>query len=516
MRLNNISLLLAGALLTGSCTKDFLDLLPEGSIPQENFFRNTAEFQQALTGAYVPLRDIANVAFFMDEMRSDNTHYDYNQQDRGGLGYEQLGDFLDDASNAVVYTRYSAAYNGISRTNVILDRIENIDFDMAQADRNQIVGEARALRAHYYFDLVRHYGEVPLYLHEVITPDQAFKPRSTVDSVYDQIIADFTEALNLLSPPGTFPAYGRMNKGSVSTELALVYMTRQEFELAVPLLEDVTRMGYDLMPIYRDVFNPLNETNAANRESIFEVGYRSGTDGQSSNFVYRFLPVTIDLQNIIGFSYNNGNGGWNTPTQDLIDAYEPGDVRLSSSITIIEGRIDVDRGWVPDRVVPYTAGYTPPTGVIPKIVINKYYFPPYTAPGYNTDQNWPIFRFAGVLLWLAESLNESGRSADALPYLNRVRQRVNLDPVETTDPGMLRDSIAHEQRIELAFENYRWPDLVRTGKAIEVMNAHGLVMKQLYGYLLPGSYNVNSDRLIYAIPFRERQLNRLLTQNHGY
>ncbi|QEC44560.1 RagB/SusD family nutrient uptake outer membrane protein [Pseudobacter ginsenosidimutans] len=500
----------------GSCKKDFLDLLPEGSIPPENYFKNTEEFQQALTGAYVPLRDIANIAFFMDEMRSDNTHYDYNAQDRGGIGYEQLADFMDDAGNSVINTRYAAAFNGISRTNVILDRLETIQFEMAEEDRKKITGEAKALRAHYYFDLIRHFGPVPLHLHEVRTSEQAFRPRSTSDSIYNQIIADFTEAINSLAPPAGFPSYGRFNKGSASTELALVYMTRKQFDLAVPLLQDVTTMGYDLWPAYKDAFNPANESNAMNKESILEVGYKSGTDGQSSQFIYRFLPLTVDLAPIIGFSYNNVNGGWNTPTQDLIDTYEDGDARLPASINILEGRIrSGDTGWLPDKVITDITSYTPPAGTTPKVFVSKYFFPPYTAPGYNTDQNWPVFRFAGVLLWLAESLNESGRPGDALAPLNRVRKRAGLDPVNAGDPGSLRTIIANEQRVELAFENYRWLDLVRTDKAIEVMTTHGEEMKSLYSYLLPGSYNVNANKLIYAIPLREVTLNKL-DQNEGY
>ncbi|WEK34213.1 MAG: RagB/SusD family nutrient uptake outer membrane protein [Candidatus Pseudobacter hemicellulosilyticus] len=516
MQRNYITLLLAGSLLFSSCSKDFLDLLPEGSIPPDNFFENTEQFNQALTGAYVPLRDISNIAFFMDEMRSDNTHYDYNAQDRGGLGYEQLADFMDDAGNAVINTRYAAAFNGISRTNVILDRLETIEFDMADADRRKISGEAKALRAHYYFDLVRHYGPVPLHLHETVNNTDAFRPRSTLDSIYNQIIADLTDAVSLLEPPASFPSYGHMNKGSASTELALVYMTRQQFDLAVPLLESLGTMGYDLWPEYRDAFNPANESNGMNRESIFEVGYRSGTDGQQSNFVYRFLPITVDLNTVIGFSYNNINGGWNTPTSDLLAAYEPSDKRLAASVNILEGRIrGGDTGWMPDKVITDIREYAAPTGTTPKFFVSKYYFPPYTAPGYNTDQNWPVFRYAGALLWLAEAYNESGRSGDALAPLNKVRQRAGLDPVDLADPAGLREIIANEQRLELAFENYRWLDLVRTGKAEQVMNAHGQELKQQYSYLLPGSYTVTPQKLIYAIPLREVTINGL-QQNDGY
>lgn len=516
MKRRYIPFLLAGLALAGSCKKAFIDIYPEGVINQANFFKTTSDFQQAVVGAYVPLRDIATISFFMDEMRSDNTHYDYNTKDRGGLGFEQLADFMDDSQNGVIGTRYGAAFNGISRTNVILDRLEKISFTIAEADRKQIVGETKALRAHYYFDLVRYFGPVPLHLHEVTNPSQAFLARTGVDSIYTQIISDFTDALALLGPPAKFPAAGRMSKGSVATELALVYMTRKEFDKAIPLLQSVTTMGYDLATNYKDAFSPDLKGTAGNKENIFDVQYKSGTDGQSSNFIYRFIPVMPNTTNMLGIRFNNVNGGWNIPTDDLLGKYETIDKRLNASVGIVVGKLNTNQEFVPDSVITDIRGYAPPAGAVAKRFVRKYFFPPYTLPGYNTSQNWPVFRLGGALLWLAEALNENNQSGDALAPLNRVRKRAGLGDISVTDKDQLRMIINNEKRLELAFENHRWLDLVRTDQAVTVMSAHGIIMKQLYSYLLPGSYNVNQDRLIYAIPFRERQLNIKLTQNKGY
>ncbi len=118
-----------------------------------------------------------------------------------------------------------------------------------------------------------------------------------------------------------------------------------------------------------------------------------------------------------------------------------------------------------------------------------------------------------MLLLLAEALNENNQSGDALAPLNRVRFRAGLDDITTTDKDQLREIIAKEQRLELAFENYRWLDLVRTDKAAAVMTAHGLEMKSLYGYLSADSYNVTAKKYIYPIPFREMQLNPTWIQN---
>lgn len=514
MKLKYITFLIAGAALGTGCKKGLLDLYPEGNIASGNFFRNTSDFQMAVVGAYVPLRNIADQAYYMDEMRADNTHYEYNSKDRGGAGFEQLGDFTDNSQNGVTGARYNQAFSGIHRCNTILDRLEKITFDMASADLEQIEGEAKALRAHYYFDLVRHFGKVPMPLHELLTPDpkQVFLPRTSIDSVYDQIIADFKDAYELLKAPETVPASGRMNKGVVASELGLVYMTRKQWDKAVPLLQSVTGMKYDLLTNYRDNFDPAKK--GANKEAIFEVQYKSGTDGQQSIFPYRFMPVSDSSKAMLDIEYSNQNGGWNTPTADLMRQYEADDKRMNASIGYFEGYVGSNGVFKVEKLVTEDVRtYVTPPGKASRVFAKKYYFFPYKIPAYNTDQNWPVFRLGGVLLLLAEALNENNQSGDALAPLNRVRQRAGLLPVNITDQAQLRDIIAKEQRLELAFENYRWLDLVRTGKAAQVMTAHGVEMKSLYGYLSASSYNVTEKKYIYPIPFREMQLNPTWTQN---
>lgn len=506
------------AIALGACKKDFLTLYPEGQINEGNFYKTTTDFQQAMVGAYAPLRDAANISFFMEEMRSDNAYYDYNSKDRGSIGYEQLADFMDDASNGVISQLWIADFTGIQRTDVILDRLQNIKFSMPDSVRKQIMGEAKALRAHYYFELVRCFGKLPLYLHEVKDKSSAFVLRSSVDSVYAQIISDFTDALGLLPPP-VFPQSGRVTKGMVATELGLVYLTRKAYDKAAPLFLSVTQMGYSLLTNYADAFNPASAKKNS-RESIFEVQYKSGTDGQQSFFIYRFIPATPNTMNILGVGYTNNvgrsnspSGGWNVPTDDLVNDYEPNDLRLDASIAVAKGKLNSNVDFIPDSVVSIL---NPPTaGEISKKFIRKYYHLPYGLQN-NTDDDWPLYRYSDVLLMLAEALNEQGQSAAALPYLNQVRVRAGLAPSGVTDQGQLRAIIAHERRVELAFENHRWFDLVRTDQAIPVMTAYGILQKQKYAWLLPASYNITADRFIYAVPFRETQVNPGLGQNNGY
>jgi len=507
-----ITIFAIAVMALGSCKKDYLTLYPEGQINGANFYKTATDFQEALVGAYVPLRDAAAIAFFMEEMRSDNTEYDYNSKDRGGLGFEQLADFMDDKSNGVISTLWAADFRGIQRVNIILDRLAQLDTAVISvAVRNQITGEAKALRAHYYFELVRCFGKLPLYLHEVTDSKNAFLNRSSVDSVYGQIITDFTDALALVPAPDKFPQTGRVTKGMVATEQGLVYLTRKAYDKAIPLFQSVTTMGYNLLPNYADVFKLANKNS---KESIFEVQYKAGTDGQSSFFIYRFIPYTKHTKNILGVDYNNTIGGWNVPTDDLIGTYEANDTRLEASIAVVKGKLDANTDFQPDSVTSILNPATP--GELSRKFIKKQFQPQGYSINQNTEDNWPIYRYSDVLLMLAESLNEQGQPGAALPYLNQVRARAGLVASTETDQTALRAVIAHERRVELAFENHRWFDLVRTDQAIPVMTAFGIAQKAKYTYLLPASYNVTADRLIYAVPFRENQVNPGLGQNPGY
>jgi len=155
--------------------------------------------------------------------------------------------------------------------------------------------------------------------------------------------------------------------------------------------------------------------------------------------------------------------------------------------------------------------------------IKKYFNLPLPAPNGsspNANDNWPVYRYSEVLLLLAEALNEQGK-ASAATYLNQIRDRAfgaGVSPIKETNQGVLRTIIAKERRIELAFENKRWPDLVRTGQAVSVMNAYGAALKASgkYPNLIPQTYNVTENRLLFPLPFNEIQVNPKLKQNPGY
>lgn len=498
-------------LIIFSCSEDFLNLYPEDQTSGGNFFITEEHFTQAINAAYQPLRSVESIDFVFAEMRSDNTHYDFYPQDRGNalLHRENIADFTDDKLNTITNPLWINLYNGVSKSNIVLTRIEGSELN--DEFKNNIIGQAKFLRAFYYFKLVRYFGGVPLHIKEVTTSEGAFLPRATSNEVYNIIVDDLTDACQKLSPV-KFPQSGRATRGAAMTLLAEVYMTQKKYSDAETILRQVTQMGYELLPNYASVFSTSNKNS---KESVFEVQYQMGTQGQQSNFIYMFLPHVPSTTPYTGVNYNNINiGGWNMPTQDIIDSYESGDKRLDASIAIAEGSINTT-GIFQATGIASIINYKAPEGKIGKPFIKKY-LNPHTISN-NTDDNWPVYRYSDVLLLLAESLNEQSKSTDALPYLNLVRARAGLSAVSQTNQGTLRDIIAHERRIELAFENHRWHDLVRTGKAISVMTAYGNNLKKIYSYLTSNSYQVTENRLLFPIPYEEESYNiNLGANNPGY
>ncbi len=507
--------LVCSTFLSVSCS-DFLVLGPEDQLSEQNFFKTESDFRQALTATYNPLR-VVGPDFYTSEMRSDNTHYEYNPGNQGTAIYmrQDLADFTENSSNDNVSSIYVNSYKGISRANMLLDRIGQAD--LSEQARRSIEGQAHFLRAFYYFKLVRYFGRLPLYLNEVKKEEDAFKSQSSTEEVYAQIILDAETAVRMLDAPKKFPQSGEASKGAATMLLAQVYATRKEFDKALPLLKSLEVMGYDLLSKYEDVFKTSNKNS---KESIFEVQFKEGLmEGMQSNFIYTFLPrchnTAIITYGVATNNTSNTGGGWNTPTREMIEAYEVGDTRLDASIGIAEGIYD-GSNYFKLEANKSILDYSAPAGKVGVPYIKKY-LNPHANPN-NTDDNWPIYRYADALLLMAEVYNEMGDAATALPYLNKVRQRAipTATPITITDPAQLKDIILKERRVELAFENHRWFDLLRSGKAVEIMKANGEWMKKQYPYLSKTSYDINTDRLLLPIPFSEISVNPKLEQNPGY
>lgn len=494
----------------GACTEDFLNLSPQYYPNDATFFKTKEQFIQAINGAYASLRGVsARQGYLMGEMRSDNTHYTRYKADRGLhiLYRENIADFVVDDQNQWTNEMYYACYAGISRANTILARIEvaNLSDDF----KMQTIGEAKFIRAFLYFQLVQCFGDVPLHLQEVTGAGDAFLPRTAVKDVYKAITEDVKEAIEKL-PAVTFPQNGAATKGAAKMLYAYVLMTQpnRDYPAAEVQLKDITAMGYELLPDYADVFDTSKKNG---RESIFEIQYQMGDQGQQSDWLYYFIPKTTNAQIITGVPDCSTllTGGWNVPTPEMMASYEPGDLRIDPSIAVAVGSLDDANALVVAGVLkvgdPDIKNYP-----VAYPFVNKYRHA--HSKIENTDDNWPVYRYADCLLLLAECLVEQGHLAEALPYVNLVRNRAGLPAVTSVN----EEVVANERRHELAFENHRWYDLLRTGKALEVMTAYGKYIKSIDTDLPERTYQIKKEYLLYPIPYKELQLNNMLIQNPGY
>lgn len=513
MKKLNLYIAAIGILSLTSCSNSFLDLTDETTITSETFFKTTDHFEQALVASYTGMRNIALDGIFMDEMRSDNTFFTRYSGDRGPYNStEKIALFFDDETVSWVPDRYNNVYACIARVNTILNRLDGSE--LTDDEKQTVRAEALFLRAFYYFDLVTHWGGVPLMLEEVTSEAEAFKAKSTAEEVYQQILSDVSEAITIGLPiPTTFPQSGRATMGAAKMLRAYVYMSQpnRDYPAAEQDLKDITNMNYALLDNYEDVFA---KTNKNNQESIFEVQWtEDGSTDQYNTIPWRVIPKCSNndfLMGIAGSNYANVSGGWCVPTEEMVQSYEEGDLRLDASIAVAEGITDAAENFTCEAVKTIS-DYTPTEGKSYYYFIRKYYHPPY-AYSLRADDNFPVYRYAGALLLLAENLVAQNKNAEALPYINQVRARAGL-PALTE---VTAEDVADEMRHELAFENHRWTDLIRTGKALETMSRFADDMRALYPWILPAEFDIKEERLVYAFPLREIQTNYLLEQNPGY
>jgi len=521
MKKISIILVMIGGLFFSSCSESFLELYPETSVTSGSFYKTADQFEQAVNAAYTGLRSIVNDGMFMDEQRSDNAFYTIYYGDRGPYSaYEKPALFIDDevsANAGCIRDRWTVDYSNIAKLNTILDRAEASK--MSDADKSSYKAEALFLRAFYYFDLVKCFGGVPLTLHEVTSAEGVFLERSSLEQCYTQILDDVNNAISLGLPiPAKFPDDngGHATMGAAKMLRAYVNMTKPtpDYSAAEADLKAITQMNYGLLSDYAECFDPKNKNT---KETIFEVQYtEDGSSDQYSTFAWRFAPKCsnlVDMMGISGSNYAGTSGGWVVPTKRMVDSYEKGDLRLPASIVVVEGHSEGDNFYY--EKIADAKNYTCPTGKDYRYMVKKYYHPPYTY-SLRANENFPIYRYAGTLLLLSECLVQEGKASEALPYINQVRVRAGLQPLNSCD----LIAVANEMKHELAFENQRWSDLKRTGLVKSVMTEYGKYIKEQYPWVKStnndGCFKIDDFRMIYAIPTRELEINNKLTQNPGY
>lgn len=395
------------------------------------------------------------------------------------------------ASNDRIKKIWQQHYYGISRANVAIDRIPEIQFDTTQ--RSRLVREAKFVRALLYFNLVRLYGDVPLILHDPSTTnvDQLKVPRTSKAEVYQQIINDLTDA-NLLPNSYTGGDIGRATSGAAHALLAKVYVTRKEWTSALSELQKVLTAGtfpgatgpynYTLFENYKDAFQKPTKNG---KEHIFSVQFETALGARNST------------QNLSGGNFNSFNiSTWpgDLPADGLPSIFEAEDKRKDVTFFIKQ--------------------LNPTTGKV--VTFNETRFAKFIdfslTPLTNQAQsgiNYPVIRYADILLLYAEVLNElnGGPTVEAFEAINKVRARSGLslfDEGFTQDE--FRDAIFLERRKEFVQEGQRWFDLVRRGGTY------------LYDALKqnPAKIGAHPKDTLYPIPQVEIELNEKLTQNPGW
>ena len=484
LKYNLIAIALLG--FSFSSCSDFLEQNPQTDLSENDFYKTADDILSAVNGAYSSLQegDIYGNWYVFGEIPSDNTR---NQLSGSVTTQNEFDQFYIDTQNSMIANFWKAAYKVINRTNTILGRIDGIEINTELANRYKL--ECKFIRALMYFNLVRVYGDVHLVLKEISISESYDILREPKENVYNQIIADLKEAQDLPVSYSTAED-GRATQGAAKALLANVYMTLHKYAEAETILAEIINSGqYSLLENtpgslnidgYKNVFSPVNHNS---KEGIFEIQFLKGGYGEGSNYANNFAPENSGT-NVVAVG---GTGGNNIPEMDIYNAYEEGDLRRDFSMSLGYYDNRKNNEWVESRYVC------------------KFMDVPYQ--NNDASNNYPVIRYADVILMYAEALNQNGKTAEACKYLNMTRRRgfgyqtTETSPVDlqTTDKAQFALMVEQERRVELAFENHRWFDLIRTGRAVEVMRSKG--------------FSLNETNLICPIPQKQIDVNPKLTQN---
>jgi hypothetical protein len=538
---NSIKYLSVLFLVAASSCSDIIDLNSESNIIADNYYSNYTELQSGLTACYKGMQDPLTEEWSLTELRSDNTVMDGGSStSTPNQDLAFLDQFYPPTTHQGLYKYWLKSYNNIKNTNTVLNACganynsNNVAIEYAPVTINataaqckSIAAEASFIRAHHYFNLVRLYGGVFL-IDEPITAEQAKSiNRSTVATIYKLIEADLKNTIangNSASYSASSLDLGRANVWAAKALLAKVYLTLGRQPEASTLLDSViTSGGYSLQSNYGSVFSVNNEMNS---EILFAIRFKGGGLGMGNPLANLFVPTNT------GNAIINGDGkGYNTP---VLEITIPASTNNTLSPNFYNNYID-----------PSTARKGVNIGLYGS---NNYYVKKYISPtalANDAENDWPVLRYADVLLMKAEA---DGNIPGSLALINQVRARVGLAAHTSTTistTALFEKALAQERRWEFAFENQRWFDILRFTTTTTSLSASTdaypnlkvqgaeYVMKKHFSnmYLkiyksfsvlpiLPAELqsNANPNRFLLPIPQYEIDTNSFITipQNPGY
>ncbi len=489
IRKTYIAGLLAAGLTLTSCENLLLNPVPESVLTTTNAFSNARDLELGVFGVYNRLQARVPNDFVLMEVPSDNMYGEYFAT---APGMDAINTLDVTSTNAKVNSFWQETYNGIFRANLVLANIEVPD-DYIAGKKEQLIGESKFLRAYFYFDLVRLFGGVPKVTEIIGITDATQIGRATEQEIYDLIVEDLTDAMSKL--PKTVEQ-GRASQGAATALLAKVQVYRENWAAAKTLLEKLnSEFDYQLLANYGDLFEIATEVN---KEAIFSVAYVGGTNGHTLSYI--LLPNG----GVKGYSNTGSRVG--RPTWDLHKAFEEGDTRFGQTIT--------------ENHLPWNAQSENDAFWWP--YFSKWMIPAEIAASSGLDI--PLLRYADMVLLYAEVLHKSGDTEKALTELNKVRARAfksaahnyTMSDVPTADAFM--DVLLNERRLELAVENNRWFDLVRTGKFVEKLQTVQGEYNPSTGQAVPVVRQAKPFMKYFPIPWEQIQLSGkdVLVQNEGY
>lgn len=465
-----------------SCESD-LDLEPNKTISLPDFLNNPDNANQLVVGVYNKNLDYETYAFSWIGVTSITSDDADKGSTSGDTGTDKhLLDNLNFTTSSLSFNEtWKSRFGGIGRANKALFYLEQFTID--EGLKNRFIGEVKFLRALWYFDLVRCFGGVPIVtkeidINDVETINQTVYTRKSKEETYAQIEQDLLDAISKLPLKTAYGSndLGRVTKGAAQALLAKVYLYEQKWQLSYDMAGEVISSNvYDLLPDYAQVWR---ETGENGKESIFEI------QATLSNGI-------TDYTNVQGPRGTPDLGwGFNTPSQGLVNAYEPGDLRKDATIIFVPS-------------VLWDGQVAPTTWSNPRYNYKAYHSSIMESWDGNkgvTAKNVRVLKYSDVLLIRAEAGFRIGQTQEALDRVNEIRDRAGLDDAVTVTLA----SILKERRLEMAMEHDRWFDLIRTGQAQSAM-------------ALDGKTFIVGKHELFPIP--EEQITASggrLTQNPGY
>ena len=484
-------------LLFSTSCNDFLEETDPSNFTQDTYFTQPKHAESIVNAIYADLRSTTGGSFggapwMMLEFATGLANTDLGQA-QNSINIRNLANNSD---NTYGGTYWTSSYKGIANANLAIINIPGITMDENQKKR--LIGEAQFLRAYYYFNLVRIFGQIPLITEPVGLASEALYPaKVTEEEVYNLIVADLVAA-EAAGLPATDKS-GKVTTGAIKSLLSSVYLTMAGFPLnkgteyyqkaAAKAQEVISSGAYSLFTAYNDLHNEATENSG---EHILMVQFAPFLI--SSNWQTSIIPYNKGIS-----AYSDETGAIYANT-DFVQTYEPGDKRIKEKeFYFNEYTLSSDR-----NATINLGGY----------FIYKHFDPKAQLETTNSGLNWMLMRYAEVLLIYAEAANEvSGPTAESYAAINQIRKRAELPELQGLSQELFREAIWREKWHELSYENKTWFDMVRLRKAFNVKTK---TFDDYVGHQFSYGPVLKERELLFPIPTAEVRNNKNLVQNTGY